>query len=104
MTDLTLKAIMREAYTTAEEHGFHRRVFNFGEKIALMHSELSEALEAHRAGGSNDDWDHVTEELADTIIRICDTAQELNLNLEQAIKDKMARNRNRPYMHGGKRF
>lgn len=33
-----------------------------GEKIALMHSELSEALEAHRDG----DMEHVEEELAAT--------------------------------------
>jgi len=46
---------------------------NFGEVVALMHSELSEALEAHRKGLMDDKLPHrsgVEVEFADCIIRI----------------------------------
>ena len=51
---------------------------NNGELIALMHSELSEALEAIRHGNPADDkipeYSGACAELADCIIRIMDTA------------------------------
>lgn len=68
------------------------------EKIALMHSELSEALEALR----DEDMEHVEEELADTIIRILDYAEARQLSMDRAIRDKMRTNDLRPHMHGRK--
>jgi hypothetical protein len=105
---------------------------NMGEMIALMHSELSEALEAHRdgepplwysyvlAGGQETSpryslaqkrIDHsgelgkpcgVASEFADTIIRILDTCHTLDIPIAQALLDKNAYNISRPYRHGGK--
>lgn len=46
----SLNAYAAEIHQTAVEHGFWEADRNFGEMIALMHSELSEALEEHRAG------------------------------------------------------
>lgn len=81
---------------------------NDGEMIALMHSELSEALEALRHGNPRSehipDFTGLEEELADVVIRILDYAGAKNLRLGEAIFAKIAFNVGRPYMHGGKAF
>jgi NTP pyrophosphatase (non-canonical NTP hydrolase) len=77
---------------------------NDGEAIALMHSELSEALEGLRHG--NPPSDHIPEfsaaeeELADCIIRIMDLASARHWRVGEAIVAKMAFNDDRPYKHG----
>jgi hypothetical protein len=71
---------------------------NFGEVIALMHSELSEALEAHRKGLMDDKLPHrpgIEVEFADCIIRILDTAAALDLDVPGAIIEKNRFNRTR---------
>lgn len=71
---------------------------NVGELIALMHSELSEALEAHRKDLMDDKLPHrngVEVELADTMIRILDAAGGLGLDIGGALEEKLAFNRNR---------
>lgn len=45
----TIKELCREAYETAKEKGWHDTPATFGDRIALCHSELSEALEAYRS-------------------------------------------------------
>lgn len=71
---------------------------NFGEVIALMHSELSEALEAHRKDLQDDKLPHrkgVEVELADCVIRIFDTARAMDLDLAGAIIEKTRYNATR---------
>ncbi len=62
------------------------------EKIALCHSELSEALEGHRKGLMDHklpQFEMLAVELADAIIRIADLAGALDLPLGRALAEKM---------------
>ena len=71
---------------------------NVGEVIALMHSELSEALEAHRRDLKDDKLPNrpgVEVEFADCIIRILDTAAALGLDVAGALIEKNRFNRER---------
>lgn len=85
------------------EEGMRR---NAGEAIALMHSELSEALEGTRDGNPPDEkcpeFGTVETELADCIIRIMDFAAGNNLPVAQALLAKIAYNKTRPFRHGRK--
>lgn len=76
---------------------------NVGEKIALMHSELSEALEADRKDLPSDhipQFSGVEEELADALIRIFDFAGHFNLRLAEAFVAKAQFNLGREFKHG----
>jgi NTP pyrophosphatase (non-canonical NTP hydrolase) len=71
---------------------------NDGELIALMHSELSEALEAVRKGLQDSHLPHrrgVEVELADLMIRVFDYAGARGLDLEGAVREKLAFNARR---------
>lgn len=71
---------------------------NKGEMLALIHSEISEALEGVRKGINDDHLPHrpmVEVELADALIRIFDMAGAFNYDLSGAMMEKLAYNANR---------
>lgn len=75
-------------------------------RIMLVVTELAEAVEGIRLGNPPDDkvkdYDSLTVELADAVIRVLDLAGRFGLPLPQAILAKMAYNEGRSHMHGGK--
>ena len=100
-----LQAAMELAHKTATDAGWYRDPLtrqpierNFGEVVALMHSELSEALEAHRKGFMDDklpDRPGHEVEFADCIIRILDTAAAMGLDVAGALIEKNRYNQQR---------
>lgn len=76
-------------------------------RLALIHSEISEGLEAWRKNLKDDKLpqrDGLEVELADAIIRIADLAEAMGYNLADAILEKMQYNSGRPPMHGNNRI
>ncbi|KXZ40035.1 NTP pyrophosphatase, house-cleaning of non-canonical NTPs [Alkalithermobacter thermoalcaliphilus JW-YL-7 = DSM 7308] len=67
-------------------------------RLALIQSEVSEALEELRKG----DMENFKEELADICIRIFDLSGGLKIDLEEKILEKMKKNESRGYKHGKK--
>jgi NTP pyrophosphatase (non-canonical NTP hydrolase) len=122
LEDVNLTALRDEAHQTAVDHGFTGATI--GEEIALMHTELSEALEDHRAGKApNEVWyldktagaetpDYhegykpcgIPSEMADVIIRVLDFCGKYKIDIERAVLEKMAYNRTRSFRHGGKKL
>lgn len=95
-----LGTLQKICYRVSKDHGFHdysEVPFNVGEKLALIHSEVSEALEAVR--GKPED-NNLVEELADIIIRVADLAGYMGLDLAGATTRKIEKNMGRPYKHG----
>ena len=87
---------------------------NKGELLALIHSEISEALEGERKDLMDDKLPHrkmAEVELVDALIRILDYAAGFGYDLQGAFDDKMAYNAQREdHKHearriaGGKQF
>lgn len=107
-----------QAHRNASEKGFWVSYRNsssmlvrdvLASKLALIHSEVSEALEELRnpeqsiyRGRRREDGkpEGFGSELADIVIRVADLAHGLGLSLGAEVASKMKYNAGRPAMHG----
>lgn len=115
--------LAKEVHQNAQNKGFFDSEKNIGEMLCLIHSEVSEALEADRKGkfAKLDNYKHritvgadfqivfreemkdtFEDELADVMIRVMDLAAFKGIDLEEHIKAKMKYNSLREHKHGKK--
>jgi hypothetical protein len=96
----------QEIHKTAHEKGWYENPRNDFEMLALVHSEVSEIVEALRNNNPPDDkcpqFSSAEVECADVIIRLLDQGQKNNWDIPRAILAKMQYNKTRSYKHGGK--
>jgi len=146
---MTLEEMQRSVHANARAHGFWEGCYvpehaprldqfrnlaevplvraevlkQIPEKVALLHSEVTEILEAYREHPDKCDRDDlfyvgdewrtreqtvvsppkpagIREELADIIIRCGDLAEALGIDLSKAVRQKMDYNATRPFKHG----
>ena len=98
----SLQEIQDFSHDLAKSKGFWDNHIEVGTLIALVHAELSEALEASRDGNPPSDkinCSHLEEELADVIIRVLDLAEGCSLDVPDAVVKKLKYNQTRPYKH-----
>lgn len=106
VTDYGLDVLAAILHETAIEKGFWDNPKNFdvfGNKLALVHSEVTEVLEAIR---KNKGSQEIVEEMADVLIRTLDlyasmrNAGFIDHSLDEILFNKMEKNKARPKLHG----
>ncbi len=106
LTEYGLDALAAMLHETAIEKGFWDGEYTndkIGNKLALVHSEVTEVLEAIRKSKGSE---HIVEEMADVIIRLLDVyaamrnEEQVTHSLDEILESKININKDRPRLHG----
>lgn len=109
--EIKLNEAADEIAANARNKGFHCGWDNVGEKLMLVVTELSEAMEVYRkmpnramisaeTFQNHEEFVNFREELADAMIRILDMTSSFGIDIESEIIEKHTYNLTRPYRHG----
>lgn len=122
--DLTeaLADAAERVYEVNEANGWFEEDRTVGDDLALLHSEVSEMLEAYRDTGLEDATappiqagedpavvvlqkpEGFGSEAADVLVRLLDTCKRRGVDLGYEFERKLAYNATRGHRHGGKRL
>lgn len=103
---MNINDLCKESHDRARRKGFYDEPPSIDTQLCRIHCEVSEAAEAYR-----DDQMETTlsekgkpegfaVELADIVIRACDLAEYMGIDLEHEIRQKSDYNESRPTRHG----
>lgn len=118
-----LQELAQRVYEVNVANGWFEGDRRFGEDIALLHSEVSEMLEAYRQWGIEDATPDVNQtltmnppikvipkpegvgsEAADVLVRLLDTCLRYDIDLLAEFERKLTYNASRGFRHGGKKL
>lgn len=123
---LVFQDMTAEVVQFLKEKGWHDDGRSVGDEMALLHSEVSEALEEFRHGRMETKYEYSVRgqvvvnskptdvdgnlgkpvgfpsEMADILIRLLDDCERHGIDLVEEFRRKMAYNHTRAHRHGGK--
>lgn len=106
VTDYGLDVLAAVLHETAIEKGFWEGDISYdkiGNKLALVHSEVTEVLEAIRKTKGSEE---IVEEMADILIRLLDiyaamrNSGDITHSFDEILFKKLEKNKSRPKLHG----